>query len=247
MTLRLKKNISDDERYAIWVLVIERIYAEHSRYAWNHHLFRLTHAVFSSNTHLSKSGGFIVNWVDEIYADSILMLLRRELDKQAGVENIRNLLSDMVQYSHVLTRKRYYAGWGKDAFDRSRRKQVFDSFSPIRAVGTPKEDHIDPKIVQRDLSQMVKGAEEMREYAERTRAHRSPKKEVDNASSITFQSLNEVISDIRKIIKKYYALLTLTSITRWEPVPQFDTIKPFMEPWVVDRDAVDKAERENNK
>lgn len=91
MTLRLGA-VSDDERYTAWRRVIERVYGEHVHQAWNHYLFRLLRAVFVTNPRLSEEGGFVFEWMVENYVDAALMLLRRELDQQAGTENLRNLL-----------------------------------------------------------------------------------------------------------------------------------------------------------
>ena len=37
----------------------------------------------------------------ENYVDSALMLIRQELDRQAGTENLRNLLFDMIEHPTV--------------------------------------------------------------------------------------------------------------------------------------------------
>jgi len=247
MALNLNPEISDGDRYVTWVQVVERVYSEQSGFAWNYYMFRLFRTVFANNKNLSEKGGFILDWVTRIYVDSTLMLVRRELDKQTGVENIRNLLSDIVKFPSILNRKRYREYWGKThPLDKNRPDRIFDSFKLKQVSENREEDHIDPKTVQIDLDQVVSGAEKIREYAERTRAHRSPKQTV-SASEITFRSLHEAVSGVIKTILKYHALLTLTSTAELEPTPQFDTIAPFMEPWCIDRDVIDQAVRKGNK
>ena len=85
----------------------------------------------------------------------------------------------------------------------------------------------------------------MRVYAERTRAHRSPDQGIDH--TLTFRDLHAAIVEVRQVAGKYYALLTLKSVARWEPEAQFDTMEPFMGPWVVDADAVARAAREGGE
>ena len=80
MTLRLGP-LSDDDRYMAWRRVIERVYDEQVRQAWNHYLFRLLRAIFVTNPRLSEEGGFVFQWMVENYVDAALMLLRRELDR----------------------------------------------------------------------------------------------------------------------------------------------------------------------
>jgi hypothetical protein len=237
MTLRLGY-VSYDERHAAWTRVIERIYTEQLDQAWSHYIFRLLRAVFDKNKKLSEEGGFIFDWIAKNYVDAALMLLRRELDQQAGTENLRNLLLDIIEHPGVLTRARYRASWGDGGgFERGRADRVFDSFDPKRVPENTEEDYIDPDVVRADLDQVVADAERLRVFAERTRAHRTPERKVDT-SDITFRDLHKAIADARRVVEKYYALLTLKSIGQWEPVPLYDTLAPFMKPWVVDRNEV---------
>jgi hypothetical protein len=243
MTLRLG-GIDADARYAAWISVVQRIHKEHVKRAWGYYMFRLVRAVFTTNERLLEEGGFVFNWVAENYVEATLMLVRRELDKQAGVENLKNLLLDMIENPTVITRARYLTSWGHDGpFDRWHANQVFDGFNPVRIVGDPEADHIDPAIVRADLKRVDASAEGLREYAERTRAHRTPGPAIDTAG-MTFSALHDAINDMRDVIAKYYALLTLSSLAQWEPVPQFNTFAPFTRPWLTDRSAVEHAVRE---
>jgi hypothetical protein len=106
-------------------------------------------------------------------------------------------------------------------------------------AGSPGNDHIDPVVVKADLDRLVADGERVRTYAERTRAHRSPLKGID--ASLTFQELHQAIDDIRDVVGKYHALLTLDVVAEWEPVAQYDTVKPFTRPWVADPAAVVRA------
>lgn len=243
MTLRLG-NVSDDSRYEAWSRVVERIYREQVNQAWSHYMFRLLRAIFATNPGLSDKGGFVLQWMANNYVDATLMLLRRELDQQAGTENLRNLLIDMIERPTVLTRARYRSKWGLEGpFDRSHADRVFDRFNPRRVVGDADADHIDPDAIRADLERMFTSAERLRVYAEKTRAHRTPERNVDT-TGMTFNTMHDAIADVRSVIGKYYSLLTLNSIAQWEPVPQYDTLEPFIEPWVVDRAAVEEAAKE---
>lgn len=241
MTLRLE-TLLDDERYTAWRRVIERVYDEQVHQGWKHYLFRLLRAVFVTNPRLSEEGGFLFEWMVENYVDAALMLLRRELDVQAGTENLRNLLLDMIEHPTVLTRARYRAAWApRQSFDQQFVNRSFDRFKPKCIDGDG--DHIDPAVIKSDLDRVVASAERLREYAERTRAHRTPEQKVDTAN-ITFADMHEAIAGVREVVAKYYALLTLGIVGQWEPVPQYDTLEPFMTPWMIDRTAVEEALRE---
>jgi len=229
MALRLPGITTDDERLDAWCAIVERIRTEQTAQAWQHKIFRAFRTVFETNQRLSEEGGFLFNTIAETYVDSALMLIRREWDLQNSTENLRNLLDDIGSHPEVLTRARYLAKWGSDQGDMANRS--FDTFSPIRILGAPERDHIDPLMVRADLDRGRTDAEQLRGYAERTRAHRTPMRGVD--PSFTFADLHNAIDDTRAIIKKYYAMLTQKVITEWEPVEQFDLIAPFLDPWVV--------------
>jgi hypothetical protein len=229
----------DDARYDAWIRIVKRICKEHHDYAWGHYLFRLLRAVFVANEQLAAEGGFLFKWMALNYVDAMLMLLRRELDLQGGTESLRNLLLDMIEHPSVLTRARYLARWeGTDhELVRWHANRTFDGYGTIRVPGQPEADYVDPAIVQADLGRVIAEAEQVRVYAERTRAHRTPEATFDPAAT-TFNTLHETLAGVRDMIAKYNALLTQGMIGQWEAVPQFSPIQPFTKPWVVDRETV---------
>jgi hypothetical protein len=210
-------------------------------------MFRLLRAVFVTNQRLSEEGGFIFGWMVENYVDSALMLLRRELDRQDGAENLPNLLFDMIEHPTVVNRARYLARWGLSPTDKPwHANRIFDELNPIQVAGHPEADHLDPAVIKSDLDRVGASAEHLREYAERTRAHRSPGPALDT-TSMTFAALHDALVAVREVIAKYYAVLTQASLAQWEAVPQFSTLQPFTRPWVEDRAAVERAIGEEPK
>jgi len=172
----------------------------------------------------------------EYYLDAALMVVRRELDVQDGTENLRNLLEDIIEHPEVLTRARYRRQWKRN--DDSLANRAFDSFRPTKVADSVDDDYIDPAAVTSDLERVVADGERLRVYAERTRAHRTPEQGVD--TSITFRDLHQAIADLRIVVGKYYALLTLATVAEWEPVAQYDTLEPFASVWMKDAYAVDR-------
>lgn len=241
MALNLKASTAAPQRYEAWLRVIERSSDEQVAQGWRHRVFRLHRAVFETNQELAQEGGFLINWATENYVDAALMVVRRELDLQAGTENLRNLLDDIARYPEVLNRERYRSNWQESEWARA--DEVFDRFGIVTVPGNILLDHIDPAIVGGDLGRLVNDGERLRVFAERTRAHRTPEQGLDR--SVTFGELHQAIEDVRAIVGKDYALLTARSRSNWEPEPQYSTIAPFMRPWVTDPTAVRQAaERE---
>jgi hypothetical protein len=232
MALNLPRTISQDERFRAWVRIAGRIQREHVWQGWNHKVFRLMRAVFESNDRLSDDGGFLYEWMARNYLDSTLMLLRRELDLAAGTENIRNLLIDIAENPAVLCRSRYREQYPSDTcFDVETIDRIFDEVGPLQVQDNRNDDHVDPAIVRADLERIVGDAERIRVYAERTRAHRTPTPQGD-PPTVTIEEMHQTIADIRRVIGKYYALLTLHVAVSWEPVAQFDMLKALQTQWV---------------
>jgi len=241
MGLRLD-DLDGDARYDAWIRIVRRIYDEQVAQAWGHYMFRLLRAVFVTNQRLSEEGGFIFRWMVENYVDSALMVLRRELDRQDGTENLRNLLFDMIDNPTVVSRARYLARWGLSPTDKAwHANRVFDGFNPIRVANHPEADHLDPASIRADLDRVGASADHLREYAERTRAHRTPGRPGLDTTAMTFGALHEALVTVRDVIAKYYGVLTQASLAQWEAVPQFSTLQPFTRPWVEDRAAVERA------
>lgn len=232
-------DISDDERYDEWRRIIERIYEEHVGQGWNHYMFRLLRAVYQANDDLAERGGFVLDWLVRNYVDASLMVLRRELDRQSGTENLRNLLLDIADHPSVLTRARHKSRLSPDSvFNEGFADRTFDGYEPQRDPEDHEADFIDPSIVQSDLSGMESKVNRLRDYAERTRAHRTPERGI-NTEDMTFGDLHDAITETRSLIAKYYMMLTLSGPGNWEPIPQYDTLDPFLTPWVLERDRVE--------
>lgn len=237
--LQLDRATTADQRHDAWIRVVKRIADEHIAQAWRHQMFRLVRRVFNTNRQLSDEGGFLFNWMAENYIEAALMLVRRELDLASKTENLRHLLEDIVEHPDVLTRARYLASWGgQDAEQASRSFSIF----ALVKNGTPSEDHIDPVAVKADLEKAAEDGERVRVFAERTRAHRQKEKGLDK--TLTFRDLHGAIADLREVIAKYYLLLTQASIHSWELTAQYDTVTPFLKPWVTDRRTLAAAEDE---
>lgn len=238
MGLRLG-DITGDQRYDEWIRIIRRIYDEQVSQAWSYYVFRLLRAIFVANERLSSEGGFILEWMVRNYVDSSLMLLRRELDGQHGTECIQQVLLDMLDHPTVLTRARYLSRWPDGRLRDLLADQTFSKYA-----GSPIADRVPPDVIRLDLAQLEGAAEQLRAFAERTRAHRTPEQGID-PRGMTFGALHDALTEVRAVVAKYYALLTQGVIAQWEAVPQYDTVRPFLLPWVNDRATVERLARDD--
>jgi hypothetical protein len=64
---------------------------------------RVHAADFKTNSALHECGHHVWEWISRFYGRDAAMLIRRELDKQAGAVNLRHLLHDIEQHFDVRT------------------------------------------------------------------------------------------------------------------------------------------------
>jgi len=232
MGLRLT-DLTDDQRHDEWARIIRRAADEHVGQAWSNHMFRLLRAIVTINPWLAEHGGFFADWIVSRYVDSTLMLLRRELDKQAGTECLLQLLYDMLENPTVVTRTRFVANWPADLRDLA--DEEFSKYA-----GGPGE-HLSLDMINTDLERL-KEAEAMRAHAEQTRAHRTPERAID-PGTMTFEELHKALVTVRDVVNKYREVLGVGPLSQWQPVEQFSVIEPFLRPWIENTDQANEVRR----
>ena len=235
------QELSADERHSEWVRIIERIVSEHINLGWSHYVFRVFREVFGANEWLLETGGFLVETIVEWYSTHAIMVVRRDMDRQRGTENLTNLLKDLQEHSHVLTRERFLQGWRDDEHLLKLGNDAFQKWNPIRSDDGPQADEISPDVIGADITELKATLDKARTYAERVAAHRTP---ADPELAITFAELHEAFRDLRRAIGKYYAMLTGKVMMSWEPVPQYNVLEAFTRPWITDDPDTMRALRE---
>jgi catechol 2,3-dioxygenase-like lactoylglutathione lyase family enzyme len=158
------------------------------------------------------------------------MTLRRELDHQKTA-NLRHLLHEMEERPQVMTRRRYRALWPEA--DRHHRvwgpDRDFERHQIMRVPDDPERDHIAAEEFRSDREQLIAQTEVVREFVERTFAHRSP----DKPATVTLKQVHDAVDAIVEMFKKYYALFTASSLATHRPIAQYDTHECFTFPWWI--------------
>jgi hypothetical protein len=62
---------------------------------------------------------------------------------------------------------------------------------------------------------------------------------------MTFEELHKALLTVRSVVGKYREVLGVGSTSQWQPVAQFNTIEPFLHPWVDDPDRVKRLSEED--
>ncbi len=232
MAQRKFYELSDDELFADWQETAKRAYDDAVDLHWNRHMFRILAAVFKANSHLQEKGAHFWEWALHNYIAGAGMAIRRELDREGSVPNLRRMLHEIIERPSVLSRARYLANWNpKSVGDREFANRGFDSFGFVRPSLNPDEDYIDPAAVAADLDWLDAQTDTVQSFIEQTIAHRQRSK----PEPVTFADFNETVAAVGTIFKKYYARITQASIADLEPVPQFDPLEVFSFRWLEPR------------
>lgn len=236
MPQRRLPDISDDQLYAEWIEWIERIYNETVELAWNRRVFRDIGRVFQYNTHLQERGGSLWDWMRTNYIAGAAMSFRREVDRQGGTLNLRNLLFEIEKRPGVMSRRRYYEKWGPatSPFQEQRRVEAFELFKPVSVSDDDMDDHIDPSLVRQDRVELESNTKFVQDFVEQTIAHRGR----GGMVTVSMQRFNETIDGLMIVVEKYLSMLTLNSVAQFEPAPQYNTHEPFTFPWDVTCDGM---------
>lgn len=158
---------------------------------------------------LHRTGGHVLDWMYFNYVTAIAMTLRRELDHQKTA-NLRHLLHEMEERPQVITRGRYRALWPeserRDRFGGPDRD--FERHQIVRVRHDPERDYIAPEEFRSDREQLITQTEVVREFVERTFAHRSPEK----PAAVTLKQVHDAVEAIVEMFKKYYTLFRAASL-----------------------------------
>jgi hypothetical protein len=224
--------MSADELFASWKQWIEHdIYEELIALASSRHTYKAFRNVFRQNAGLTRAGWFF-DWVTLNYIARAGMTLRRQMDDQAGNVNLRQFLQELQDRPEVMTRRRYVDAWNPPDADRWLADRSFTkNFELVKPDQDKHNDHVDPKMVRRDRELLIQATGTVTSWVNRTIAHRG---QVPPMAVPTFGDLHGCVDALESTFKKYYNLITQSSLVQLEPFVQFDKYDIFTQPWISD-------------
>jgi hypothetical protein len=163
------------------------------------------------------------NHFSEMYVAAQASAVRRQAEVSPRVVFLGSLLAEIRDDPSLLTRERFVS-----LFDRDDTWHAENVFTEEWAGDV--EAHVDPAIVARDLETLRTQAQATKEFVDRHVAHadKSPLTELP-----TFAALNDGVDAIGVAFKRYTSLLMAVGWATLVPVPQYDWIAPFREPWIL--------------
>ncbi len=160
-------------------------------------------------------------WVKRNYSDSVVMVIRRHLDKTKKTKSLIKLLEEIQRKPYILTRK-----WHRTIYDTLGEGYADSDFDRLAGAG----EIFDKKIVKEDLSKIAELGHRIDTYANDHLAHRShnPTKDIPN-----YNDLNALIDEFEKIVSRYIELFTGSHYTTLKPELQYDWESIFLIAWIV--------------
>ena len=202
-----------------WRLWIERISNDLIRSRHYHRAWNETRVRWNRNQSLRVPND-AKSWILQSHAGSIALAIRRETDRDSRSISLRNLLDQLERKARFVTRAAYVALSAPD----------HRGFAEVESSKwlEPGTDHLDPAIPAADLDDLVRETTIVREYVNRSVAHRDGGAVKDK---MTLGDLSLSLDRIEAIAQKYNLILRGTSYGTYEPVRQFDESLFFRRPW----------------
>ena len=214
--------MNDDEVFRSWMADFEAIVQDVYVLFSTRLTFRDVADIFNKNARLRQTGWYLWDWMLLNYIANVLMRIRRLVDSQQGTVSLKQLLHAIIKQPAVITRGRRNAIHGPIESERIRElvdRGFTETWVASRDAAHPENDHIDPAIVQADLTALEDQLEKVTEFANRTVGHKTRVTPGD----VTYGELNAAFDAIESFLKKYYVLLLGGTLVQAEPTPQFNT------------------------
>lgn len=218
---RFPKKLSDEEQWEAWQKHLERVHLYITEVFRHRLIFNEITAMLQGHPTLATStdAGYVYDWLRDLYAHYVTMAVRREIDRDANVVNLRRLLWEISRRPKVLSRERYlrhFAGLQDQ-------KRWDSNFTEIAGRGS----YIDAKIVKKDLNDLEDEAAAVKRYANKVVAHQTGEE-----ATATIRDVNRALEHISQLLQKYYALFTGNSLAGAEPTILVPWRRAFRVPWV---------------
>ena len=154
-----------------------------------------------------KDGTVTVHhWMQENYADSMLIGLRRIVDKTGRSFSFVKLLERLERKRPLITFKSYVRLWNAEehSSDQSFPKMLFSRFSSDGRT-------LDRKRIRADIDTLLADHEALLKYINNAIAHHADKSRTALATgpspNLTWEDLDRLFDDITALFNKYYALV----------------------------------------
>lgn len=163
----------------------------------------------------------------DTYATTQAIAVRRQADPHPDAASLRNLVEQVRDNPQRLTPERWLDLWGDqdDELERVIASRQWEENFGGEVVG-----HLDPAIPSADLGRLTDASASIKGYVDRHIAH-AQWEAVPTAITLKVADLHAAIDVIGDVFRRYYSLLTASSMPDLVPVIQHDWTAIFRVPW----------------
>ncbi len=165
----------------------------------------------------------LLYFLADTYAATQAVAVRRQAEVGPRVISLGVLLHEIAGDPERLSRERYLSHYDSYARRAQGEPEWAERFAGD--VG----DYVDPDLVRADLEELRNGTARTKDLVDKHLAH-ADKDGLSNPP--TFGELHSAIDAINEQFKKYVLLLTVSSYATLIPVPQYDWLAVFRQPWI---------------
>lgn len=209
------------------------------RFVW-----KRTMQIATENPEVKDVMSYFWDFQFDLYVKAQAGAVRRQADVNAQVASLGQLLTEIAETPTLLTRDRYLDRWGAGEEDEGERqywqragRRVWSEHYAGR-IG----DHLDPFIVEADLTELRDESEKVRRYVDKYVAHldanvMSRGSTADSPVDDLLPTLNEVhdgIDLIGRLFRRYHGLFSSAEILDLTPIIQHDWEAVFRVQWLPD-------------
>lgn len=171
----------------------------------NRFLFNRLLEIIKTNPRVDKPNIFL-DYIKINYVTAIIMAICRQVDEDPKSVSLINLLHEIYDNAEKITKK-WFASHYQKAGTALGKKDFEENFGYL--------EHIDPSVVYADIGNLIFYTKDIKKFRNKRVAHRDKNKNIK--FDIDFDTLNNAIDLIEKLIKKYYLLLTQSGIPQLLP------------------------------
>ena len=210
------------QKYNKWVRWIETICAEIEHLCYLKHIFSEVQAIIHANPNLPRGNSFY-EFLNHGYTASGVMGVRRQVKQQKDSISLASLLNDIQDNPQIISLQKFKSLYGESIFDREMAESDFNGFK------APDADHVNPDMVNQDLSSLMISVQGCEKFADRKLAH-SDSQTVEPHP--TFNDLHACIDLIEELALKYRLILTAKGGNSLTPTILGNWKVIFKVPWI---------------
>lgn len=208
--------------YRKWVRWMDRIQRDvvhqfGDRMFWNGFL-----EAMKTNPSVQQSSHY-PGWIAESHGLIAAVAIRRQtvVDRLQRDINLARVLCEIRDHPEVLSADRYAAGFPPVGRDLAR--ETFAKYAD------PSGQHVSVPMIRSDLAQLRRDTHRVKRFVDTRVAHMGkwPQKKVPS-----FADVHRALMHVGDVFEKYDLLIRRKSWVNLEPVPQYELLSAFRQPWL---------------